>query len=34
MTQVGHVDKLLDLLSKQGKEAYFGEPVSVLEHCL
>ena len=34
MTQAGHVDKLLGLLSEQGKEAYFGEPVSVLEHCL
>lgn len=34
MTQAGHVDDLLDLLSAQGKNAYFGEPVSVLEHCL
>jgi [1-hydroxy-2-(trimethylamino)ethyl]phosphonate dioxygenase len=28
------VDALLDVLSAQGNEAYFGEPVSVLEHCL
>jgi [1-hydroxy-2-(trimethylamino)ethyl]phosphonate dioxygenase len=28
------VDEILDLLAAQGKEAYFGEPVSVLEHCL
>jgi [1-hydroxy-2-(trimethylamino)ethyl]phosphonate dioxygenase len=34
MTHAKHVDALLDLLSAQGKEAYFGEPVSVLEHCL
>jgi [1-hydroxy-2-(trimethylamino)ethyl]phosphonate dioxygenase len=34
MTHAKHVDQLLDLLSAQGKEAYFGEPVSVLEHCL
>jgi [1-hydroxy-2-(trimethylamino)ethyl]phosphonate dioxygenase len=34
---VGHekaVDELLDLLAGQGKEVYFGEPVSILEHCL
>jgi [1-hydroxy-2-(trimethylamino)ethyl]phosphonate dioxygenase len=34
MTHSKHVDHLLDLLSSQGKEAYFGEPVSILEHCL
>jgi [1-hydroxy-2-(trimethylamino)ethyl]phosphonate dioxygenase len=34
MAHAKHVDDLLDLLSEQGKEAYFGEPVSVLEHCL
>jgi phosphonate degradation associated HDIG domain protein len=34
MTHANYVDQLLDLLSAQGKEAYFGEPVSVLEHCL
>jgi len=34
MAHANHVDELLDLLSAQGKEAYFGEPVSVLEHCL
>jgi phosphonate degradation associated HDIG domain protein len=34
MAHAKHVDELLDLLSAQGKEAYFGEPVSVLEHCL
>jgi phosphonate degradation associated HDIG domain protein len=34
MAQGEHVDKLLGLLSEQGKAAYFGEPVSVLEHCL
>jgi phosphonate degradation associated HDIG domain protein len=34
MTHAKHIDDLLDLLSAQGKEAYFGEPVSILEHCL
>lgn len=34
MTQAQHVDELVDLLSVRGKEAYFGEPVSVLEHSL
>jgi [1-hydroxy-2-(trimethylamino)ethyl]phosphonate dioxygenase len=34
MAHAKHVDELLDLLSAHGKEAYFGEPVSVLEHCL
>lgn len=34
MSNDKHIDDLLDLLSAQGKEAYFGEPVSVLEHCL
>jgi [1-hydroxy-2-(trimethylamino)ethyl]phosphonate dioxygenase len=34
MAQAKHIDALLDLLSAQGKAAYFGEPVSVLEHCL
>ncbi|GFZ96749.1 phosphonate degradation HD-domain oxygenase [Dyella caseinilytica] len=34
MAHAKHVDQLLDLLSKQGESAYFGEPVSVLEHCL
>jgi [1-hydroxy-2-(trimethylamino)ethyl]phosphonate dioxygenase len=34
MSHAKHVDELLDLLSGQAKEAYFGEPVSVLEHCL
>ncbi|GLQ50957.1 phosphohydrolase [Dyella flava] len=34
MAYAKHVDELLDLLSAQGKEAYFGEPVSILEHCL
>lgn len=34
MAHAKHVDALLDLLSTQGKGAYFGEPVSVLEHCL
>ena len=34
MVHARNVDELLDLLSAQGKEAYFGEPVSVLEHCL
>jgi [1-hydroxy-2-(trimethylamino)ethyl]phosphonate dioxygenase len=34
MTHAKNVDDLLELLSAQGKEAYFGEPVSVLEHCL
>jgi phosphonate degradation associated HDIG domain protein len=34
MLQAKHVDELLDLLSEQAKGAYFGEPVSVLEHCL
>jgi [1-hydroxy-2-(trimethylamino)ethyl]phosphonate dioxygenase len=28
------VDDLLDLLAAQGSNAYFGEPVSILEHCL
>jgi [1-hydroxy-2-(trimethylamino)ethyl]phosphonate dioxygenase len=34
MKHAEHVDELLDLLSEQAKGAYFGEPVSVLEHCL
>jgi [1-hydroxy-2-(trimethylamino)ethyl]phosphonate dioxygenase len=34
MTHAKNVDELLDLLSEQAKGAYFGEPVSVLEHCL
>lgn len=34
MANAKNVDELLDLLSMQGKEAYFGEPVSILEHCL
>ena len=29
-----HVDSLVDLLNAQGSAAYFGEPVSVLEHSL
>jgi [1-hydroxy-2-(trimethylamino)ethyl]phosphonate dioxygenase len=33
-TNAKHVDDLLNMLSAQGREAYFGEPVSVLEHCL
>jgi phosphonate degradation associated HDIG domain protein len=28
------VESLIDLLNTQGGAAYFGEPVSVLEHCL
>jgi [1-hydroxy-2-(trimethylamino)ethyl]phosphonate dioxygenase len=34
MAHAKNVDELLDLLDAQGKGAYFGEPVSVLEHCL
>lgn len=34
MVHAKHVDDLLELLAAQGKGAYFGEPVSVLEHCL
>lgn len=34
MAYAKNVDELLDLLSAQGEQAYFGEPVSVLEHCL
>lgn len=34
MAYAKNVDELLDLLSAQGKGAYFGEPVSMLEHCL
>jgi [1-hydroxy-2-(trimethylamino)ethyl]phosphonate dioxygenase len=34
MAHAKHVDALLDLLSAQGTAAYFGEPVSVLEHSL
>jgi [1-hydroxy-2-(trimethylamino)ethyl]phosphonate dioxygenase len=34
MAKATHIDQLLELLSAQGKEAYFGEPVSILEHCL
>jgi [1-hydroxy-2-(trimethylamino)ethyl]phosphonate dioxygenase len=34
MVHAQSVDELLDLLSAQGGAAYFGEPVSVLAHCL
>lgn len=34
MSHAKNIDELLDLLSAQGKEAYFGEPLSILEHCL
>jgi [1-hydroxy-2-(trimethylamino)ethyl]phosphonate dioxygenase len=34
MAYAKNIDELLELLSTQAKGAYFGEPVSVLEHCL
>jgi len=34
MTQIDSVEALFELLASQGGGAYFGEPVTVLEHCL
>ncbi len=34
MSAINSVDALFDLLAKGGGEAYFGEPVTVLEHSL
>lgn len=34
MKTIESVDELFELLATGGGEAYFGEPVTVLEHCL
>jgi phosphonate degradation associated HDIG domain protein len=34
MKQLNSVDEVFALLEDNGGEAYFGEPVTVLEHCL
>lgn len=34
MTATNNVQALLDLLAEKGNDAYFGEQVSILEHCL
>jgi phosphonate degradation associated HDIG domain protein len=34
MQQLDSVDAVFELLAAGGGEAYFGEPVTVLEHCL
>ncbi|HUX45738.1 MAG TPA: HD domain-containing protein [Terracidiphilus sp.] len=34
MTTIANMDALFELLAAGGEEAYFGEPVSVLEHSL
>jgi phosphonate degradation associated HDIG domain protein len=34
MLEIDSVEALFDLLASQGGGAYFGEPVTVLEHCL
>lgn len=34
MTKFETPEEVLELLAKQGGESYFGEPVTVLEHCL
>lgn len=34
MATMKNIQELLDLLSAKGNDAYFGEQVSVLEHCL
>lgn len=34
MKQLTSVDAVFDLLQRGGGSAYFGEPVTVLEHCL
>lgn len=34
MQEINSVDALFDLLAEGGGSAYFGEPVTVLDHCL
>jgi [1-hydroxy-2-(trimethylamino)ethyl]phosphonate dioxygenase len=34
MTKLSSVDQVIELLATGGGAAYFGEPVTVLEHCL
>ena len=34
MTKFDTPEKVIELLATQGGESYFGEPVTVLEHCL